>query len=243
LGQNLEILKNVAKYTLINLFLLTTLGRKLPYIKEYRWLDALRPLDKKNSILDIGCGTGNLLQAMCIWGFKNLVGIDPYIENDINYPSGVKILKTDIFKHNGNYDIIMAHHSFEHMDNPHSVFERFHDLVNPGGKILIRIPVSDSYAWRKYGVNWFQLDAPRHFFLHTVRSMSILAEKNKFRITSVIYDSTKLQFLMSEKYLRGKILNSAINFSYYHKIQCKKEANRLNLLGDGDQACFVLENT
>jgi 2-polyprenyl-3-methyl-5-hydroxy-6-metoxy-1,4-benzoquinol methylase len=74
----------------------------------------------------------------------------------------------------------MLHHSFEHMDNPCGVLKQIDKLLNPDGELLIRIPVSDSFAWRKYGVDWFQLDAPRHFFLHTTKSIALLAKNSGF---------------------------------------------------------------
>jgi SAM-dependent methyltransferase len=128
----------------------------------------LRNVTKTSAILDVGCGNGYLLQQMSIWGFKNLTGIDPFIEKDILYPQGICIWKTDIYnylstnsainKRVNEFDVIMLHHSFEHMDNPREVLSQLHKLLKPGRQLLIRIPVSDSFAWRKYGVNWFQLD-------------------------------------------------------------------------------------
>ena len=41
------------------------------------------------------------------------------------------------------------------------------------------IPVKSQTIWEKYGVNWSQIDAPRHFFLHTIKSFKILCSKNK----------------------------------------------------------------
>jgi SAM-dependent methyltransferase len=40
------------------------------------------------------------------------------------------------------------------------------------GIIVVRIPAVSSYAWERYGVAWMQLDAPRHFFLHSPKSMT-----------------------------------------------------------------------
>jgi len=50
------------------------------------------------------------------------------------------------------------------MPNPRNVFEKISGLLSDEGTLLIRIPVMDCFAWKEYGVNWFQLDAPRHFF-------------------------------------------------------------------------------
>jgi 2-polyprenyl-3-methyl-5-hydroxy-6-metoxy-1,4-benzoquinol methylase len=217
----------------------------LPCFRYLNWLKTIEISTKTDDILDVGCGNGNLLQKMNTLGFKNLMGIDPFIETDILYQSGVKIIKTDIcgllnspYK---TFKLIMLHHSFEHMSNPRETLNQLYKLLNPKGLLLIRIPVSDSFAWRKYGVDWFQLDAPRHFFLHTTKSIALLAKDCGFMLEQIIYDSTKDQFLYSEKYRRDIALfaNIKTSASYYRK--CKKQAAYLNKMNDGDQACFILK--
>jgi 2-polyprenyl-3-methyl-5-hydroxy-6-metoxy-1,4-benzoquinol methylase len=217
----------------------------LPCFRDFNWLKTVRISTKTVEILDVGCGNGRLLQKMNTVGFKNLIGIDPFIETDILYQSGVKIIKTDVCGLlNSNYktfELIMLHHSFEHMNNPRETLDQLYKLLNPDGQLLIRIPVSDSFAWRKYGVNWFQLDAPRHFFLHTTKSIALLAKDCGFMLEQIIYDSKDDQFLNSEKYCRDITLFANIKapVSYYRKY--KKQAVYLNKMNDGDQACFVLK--
>jgi SAM-dependent methyltransferase len=235
-------LNNFLKYCLFNAYWhLNAPLQKFPYVRNFSWLNSLQRIAKTSAILDIGCGSGHLLQEMSMWGFKNLTGIDPFIENDISYTSGVKILKSSVFNHVGKYDLIMLHHSFEHMDNPYGVLNKLHQLLNPGGELLIRIPVSDSFAWRKYGVNWVQLDAPRHLFLYTTKSIVRLAKNCGFILKQTLYDSTAAQFLLSEKYCKDITLHENIDVSPSYIRKCKKQAAYLNKMKDGDQACFVLK--
>jgi SAM-dependent methyltransferase len=192
-------------------------------------------------ILDVGCGSGRKLLSMQRSGFKNLTGIDPYNSADIVYKSGLKIWKKDIFAVTEKYDFIMLHHSFEHMDSPKAVLNKLVELLNPGGHILIRIPVANSYLWRKYKTNWFALDAPRHLFLHTTESMRLLAEETDLKIDSIDYDSPALQLLFCERYLRGlHPYKEDHTFSEKEKRQFVHEINRLNQIHDGDCACFIL---
>ncbi len=58
----------------------------------------------------------------------------------------------------------MFHHSFEHLPNPVKVFENLVKILNPGGDVLIRVPVTDGQVWKDEREVWFQLDAPRHLF-------------------------------------------------------------------------------
>jgi 2-polyprenyl-3-methyl-5-hydroxy-6-metoxy-1,4-benzoquinol methylase len=206
-------------------------------------LGMLKNFNKRCSILDIGCGVGNLLLEMRNWGYSNLTGIDPFIEKDILYPSGVKIFKQTISEHNDRHDFIMLHHSFEHMPDPHAALKDIHKILKDDGLLLIRIPVSDSYAFRKYQNNWYQLDAPRHFFLHTTNSISYLAKNNSFVVKDIIYDSNEHPILHSENYIRDIKRQDQIEFSPSYIKKCRQFTKLLNERKDGDQCCFVLSNS
>ena len=202
-----------------------------------------------SKILDVGCGYGKLLLRMQRDGFLNLTGVDPYIKEDIHYRNGVNVFKKEIFELNGHYDLIMSHHSLEHMAQPLDVLKKMYELLKPKRYAIIRIPVADSFAWRHYGVNWVALDAPRHIFSYTVKSMQILAEKAGFTISEIEYDSTERQFIMSELYSKGiSLKDSSFHLknprgSIFSRKQIKAfkaKAIELNKKGDGDQACFYL---
>jgi len=203
-------------------------------------------IDFNDSILDVGCGSGSLLCGIWQCGFEKAHGVDPFLPEDIHYKGGLHIEKCDISDLSGPYDCIMLHHSFEHMPEPVETFEQLYRLLTQGGKLLVRIPVADSFAWRKYRKNWVQLDAPRHLFLHTEKSMGLLAAKIGLEITSIIYDSTDFQFWGSEEYRKG-IARYAENsytmnpessiFSKADIKEFRKRAEQLNSEQDGDQAC------
>ena len=127
--------------------------------------------------------------------------------------------------------------------------KKFYELLKPDRYVLIRIPVAASYAWRHYGVNWVALDAPRHLFLHTVRSIRLLSKQAGFKVVDIEFDSTEFQFLGSEFYLRNiplkdrsLYLKNPQNsiFSEKQIQEFKDKAIKLNEENDGDQACFYL---
>lgn len=210
------------------------LEHPFPWLKSYM-------VNSNTKILDVGCGSGRKLLSMQRSGFKNLAGIDPYNNEDIVYKSGLTILKKDIFQVEEKYQFIMLHHSFEHMDSPEKVMAKLENLLLPGGHILIRIPVANSYAWRKYRTNWFALDAPRHLFLHTTESIGMLAERAGLKIDSIDYDSPDMQLIFCETYLRGLHPYKKNHlFSKEEKSHFVKEVRRLNAIHDGDCACFIL---
>lgn len=211
------------------------------YNNPFPWL--LKDMANFNTkILDVGTGAGRLLHSMQRSGFKNLTGIDPFLEKDLYYENGLQILKRDLFQVEDKFDFIMLHHSFEHMDRPFDIFKKLYDLLTENGIILVRIPVTGGYAWRKYRENWVQLDAPRHFFIHSVRSMQILSSSTGLKIVYIKNDSSTLQFTGSEKYLRGiSLMSDDLRFTDKQMRFFHKESIRLNKIMDGDAACFYLK--
>jgi len=155
-----------------------------------------------SSILDVGCGNGRLLNRMQRSGFHNLMGVDPFIKEDLFYQNGVRVLKKEIVELEGQFDLIMCHDSFEHMPNPLDVLKKFNELLKPNKYVLIKIPVASSFAWRHYGVNWFALGAPSHLFLHTIKSIRLLCKQAGFKVSDIEFDSNENQFIYSELYLK-----------------------------------------
>lgn len=205
-----------------------------------------------SKILDVGCGIGNRLIGIRRDGFMNLTGIDPFIKKDIFYKNGVKVFKKQLHEIDKQFDFIMLNHSFEHIPNPLTAMRHLHHLTKPNRYILIRIPVVPSFCWRKYGVNWVQLDAPRHLFLHTIKSIQILAGQVGLKVADVIFDSTEFQFWGSEQYLKDIAMRDNNSYgenpkkSIFSKKQIKyfkAKAIRLNKNNDGDSACFYLNKT
>ena len=216
------------------------------YIKRLKNID----INMNDKILDVGCGKGILLHKMKESGFKNVLGIDPFIDETIIYENGLKILKEDFLNLKEKFDLIMFNHSFEHMDNPLEVLNHSNQLLNEKKFLLLRIPVSDSFAFQKYRENWSSLDAPRHLFLHTKKSIQHLAKNSRFQIIRIDYDSRSWQFWGSEQY--SKDIPLLAENSYYvnpsKSIFSKKEIEKfeeetkmLNEKGKGDQAEFYLQ--
>ncbi len=237
-----------AKYAVYNKGLMGRLIYEKVPNPALRSLFGLR-IRTDSPILDVGCGSGSVLYALRQIGFKNLLGIDPYIDRPPHHEDGVSVLKRTIHDLSGQWDVIMYHHSFEHLVDPLPTLQAVARLLSNDGVCIIRVPVVSSYAWRRYGVHWVQLDAPRHFFLHSVDSLTLLSEKAGLVVKNIVFDSLAIQFWGSEQYLRGIPLFSdrsyAVNpskaiFSKEQIDAYTERAHQLNLEHQGDQAAFYL---
>lgn len=203
-------------------------------------------MTKNSSILDVGCGDGAFLNTLKQGGFNNLTGIDLFVDEK-KVQKGIKIHQTSLenFKPETKYDVIISNHAFEHMDNQLENLKCFENLLNDDGIIVIRIPVKSQPIWEKYGVNWYQIDAPRHFFLHTVESFRILCNKTNLIVEDIIFDSYDACLICCEKFSRDistrdpewqtfKLDDETTN-------RLKEEIRELNKKNQGDQAIFVLK--
>lgn len=202
-----------------------------------------------SSILDVGTGNGELLNMFASLGFKNLCGIDPYMSEDRVRDNGVRLLKQQLTELDGKYDIIMFNHSFEHIYEQTETMKALSNLLTEKGVCIIRMPLVSSYAWEHYGVNWCHIEAPRHFFLHSVKSMEILCRDHGFEITDTIWDSSESQFIGSERHIAGKGLlqfphTIIYRLIHFNKIRgYRKKARELNRQKRGDQACFIIRRS
>jgi SAM-dependent methyltransferase len=209
-------------------------------------------LSLRSRILDVGCGKGELLLDLRQLGFTNLTGLDPFLSEEILYESGVRILNSNLDELKQQFDFVMLHHSLEHVPDPKATLFNINKLLRPGQYLLIRVPLAGSWAWREYGVNWGSLDAPRHFFLHTTRSMELLAAETGFEVVETLFDADGFSHWVSELYRRNIPLvderspwrnPNQKTFSREELRQFAELDARLNKLGEADSAAFYLRKT
>jgi 2-polyprenyl-3-methyl-5-hydroxy-6-metoxy-1,4-benzoquinol methylase len=209
-------------------------------------------INHESRILDVGCGAGDSLQSLEEIGFQNLTGIDPYISEDIiEIENNLEIFKKTIHELSDNkkFDVIIFNHSFEHIPDQLETIFKISKLLSEEGVCLIRMPVKTDYVWNRFNINWVQIDAPRHFFIHTLKSFEVLFKDTNLVFQNIVFDSTEFQFWGSEQNEKGIALEAnnsyAINpkrgiFTLEQIEEFKKMAIELNEIKQGDQAAFYL---
>jgi SAM-dependent methyltransferase len=183
----------------------------------YNWFKSLDLKNKHVKLLDIGCGNGKLLKQLFQVGFTDLTGIDPYIKKSTVYNPHLKILKKTIFEIDEQYDTIMMHHSLEHMPEQFKIIHHLSKLLKPGGKLLIRIPVMSETLFLKYGTHLVSLDPPRHFFIHSLKSIKMLLSKAGFAVTKIEYDTKLFDVIATEQYQRDINMQDPRSYSVNKK--------------------------
>lgn len=244
--------KAKAKYLIHNKFnvlgAIMSLGYRMP--GYYQWMKKSNTVFK-DRILDVGTGGGNLLSQLRRIGFEQLTGIDPFIDEDI-IESGVRILKKDLLQVSESYDLIMMHHSLEHMPNPLKILKKAYALLPKNGRLIVRIPIMGNYGWRTYCRDWSQLDAPRHLFIPSEKGMRMLAEQAGFSIFSFEYDTTDFSLWSSELYKKDIPLSEAKShlknprpdvFTMQEIMNFRKIAAEINQANDGDIAAVYMNKS
>lgn len=216
----------------------------------YDFLSELN-LTTESSILDVGSGNGMFLYGLKSIGFNNILGIDPFLLNNIKYKNNLEIIKKSIFQINEKFDLIILNHSFEHMLDHSKVLKKISQLLNSKGVCIVRTPTVDSHSWQFYKENWVQLDAPRHLIIHSLKSLKLLLKKHDMKIYDYYNDSTSFQFWGSEQYKKNIPLYSEKSylknplksiFNYADIQKFKKKSKSLNKNKKGDQAVYYIMN-
>lgn len=162
-------------------------------------------VERRDKILDVGCGSGEWLFENARAGYTNLYGCDPFLERDLHYGDRVHIRNCSIHEIEGDdsFDIIRMGDSFEHMTDPLEVLLSAARLLKSGGWLAMDIPVFPNAAFDIFGAYWFQIDAPRHIFLHSKESLEYLEKHSGLKIMKMEYDATKSMIYRSYFYSMG----------------------------------------
>jgi len=134
----------------------------------------------------------------------------------------VTIFNTDVgdVDKPGFFRLITFQHSLEHVADQRGTLAAAAKLLRADGMMMVSLPVVESYAWEHYGTDWVDLDAPRHFYLHSLRSLKMVAADAGLVCRSIVPDPSILELLGSEQYRRDIPLRSPDSFMIKGREQC-----------------------
>ncbi len=194
----------------------TLLDKVYQMIKTYSLKRKLKLINKltgrKGSILDIGCGTGDLLKVCEKDGWQ-IAGAEPSKkarELAMNKIVSKERIREDLNKFsdmgNGNFDIITMWHVLEHVPNLLEYIEKLKTLLSPNGYLIVAVPNFKSYDAIHYKEFWAAYDVPRHLWHFSEKSIRQIFGQNGFDVVNtlpLLFDSFYVS-LLSEKYKTGK---------------------------------------
>ncbi len=143
------------------------LARKINLLKKHT-----KPNFRK--LLDYGCGTGAFLNQASLSSFVT-VGYEPeHYARKIAQNKGLDVAgkKEKVLGNNTQtYHVISLWHVLEHLHEYPSILNDFYTKLNPGGILLIAVPIANSADAQHYKNHWAAWDLPRHLYHFTRESL------------------------------------------------------------------------
>ena len=157
--------------------------------RRYRRALASAPLSAlaeraPGTLLDVGSGRGDLGVVLGRKGWR-VTGLEPSPEavaearkRGLDSEEGTLTAGP---AREGGYDAVVFSHSLEHVVEPFDDLSVAHELLQPGGLVVITLPNFGSWQARRFGSRWFHLDLPRHRTHFTERGLEALLRRTGFR--------------------------------------------------------------
>jgi len=155
-------------------------------------------LQRKGSILDIGCGPGFLLREFRDRGWQ-VQGTEFSLESaahardTLQLPISVGDV-SDLKFQDSSFDAVVMWHVLEHMIDPQGTVAQVARLLRPGGVLLCAVPNFGSAEARCARDKWFHLDVPRHLNHFTVPALRALLATRGFTVERPSYFSLEYDY-------------------------------------------------
>ncbi len=182
------------------------------FARSYRlvWkFNLIARLKTGRSILDIGCGTGELLNYFKLHQWET-AGIEP---NDrarafalSSYGLDVKDKFAIAQFNTASFDVVTLWHVLEHVKDLDTRLQQINRILKDDGYLIIAVPNVNSFDAKSYGAFWAAYDVPRHLYHFTRKTMNWLLNQNGFTVHTVLPMCLDTYYIciLSEKYKTGE---------------------------------------
>ncbi|MBN1974702.1 MAG: class I SAM-dependent methyltransferase [Sedimentisphaerales bacterium] len=163
-------------------------------------------LDNESRVLDVGCGSGSILNDIRKRTGCQVYGVD-ISENAVQTAKelyGIDIFKGDIKDstwQDNYFDVITAWQYLEHVNDPNQNVEKMCRLLKNSGWLILGIPNYKSLHAKWFKNKWFPLDCPRHLCLWSPQTITKLINKHGLKVEYIVYDMTPWSLIGSLQYL------------------------------------------
>jgi 2-polyprenyl-3-methyl-5-hydroxy-6-metoxy-1,4-benzoquinol methylase len=144
------------------------------------------------TLLDVGCGRGNLLALFRRRGWRVLGTQLSRTAAEAARHRGVEVLCGELPEMelpSGSFDVVTFYHVLEHLDRPELYLRKAAELLRTGGLLVVEAPNFASPGFRVLGARNFCLDYPNHLVFFTPSSLGNLLERSGFSIEGLSHFS------------------------------------------------------
>ncbi|TAF74048.1 MAG: class I SAM-dependent methyltransferase [Bacteroidetes bacterium] len=154
-------------------------------LKNWEDIEKNAEILSKNSLLEIGCGSGEFLISAKNNGWETVVGNELEKSSaEIALSKGLKI-DTGFFENmqsKQKFDMIFADNVIEHTMNPLDFLQKCFELTEKNGLVVLRLPDT-----QPFGPTLKLIDHTFHFSRKSIR---LFAEKAGFKVENIFYSGT-----------------------------------------------------
>lgn len=193
-------------------------------------------------VLDVGCGNGFFLEVMKNYGIEargiEIDGRAVSAGRDLGLTVTEGALESVSFP-DGSFDCVRVGHVLEHLASPGQSLRITYGLLAANGEIIVLVPNAASMVSRVFGVNWFHLDLPRHFYHFTPETICRYLESAGFADIRIRRYTAEQSFLGSLDYSLRPLdsvnsKSSSVLTNSFLRMLLIPFVQSLNILGFGD---------
>lgn len=183
----------------------TSLTKRIMSLVENRNArNIARLLEPGSTVVEIGCGTGELLQRIAQRGL-----LARGVENSPHAVARAKALGLDVYQgtlaearlEDESVDAVILKHVIEHLPSPSSTLKEIRRVLKPGGYMVLWLPNGASLEARVFGRYWHGYDLPRHLFTFGPRTITELLDRGGFQVDRLSYSWVPNDLIRSLKHI------------------------------------------
>jgi len=143
------------------------------------------PVQPGRRLLEVGCGTGDLLAGVAALGWQVTgVDFDPQAVA-VARSRGLDVREGDLPGQafaDGAFAAVTMFHVIEHVPDPRALLVECRRVLAPDGALVVATPNPAGRGHARFGRSWLGLDPPRHLHLFPPALLAAEVERAGFRV-------------------------------------------------------------
>ncbi len=167
-------------------------------------------LPNGSTILDIGCGSGLLVDRLARMGYRasGLDWSEPAIQFAREHYQGDYILANaeNTLKVARLWDCAVASHILEHLENPHKFLQSVKGVLTEDGYLVVAVPNLDWWDLKSVYRSVSTIFDPEHVVGYSVKGLRKVLEGNGYEVVKMVSRTHRMAIL------------TAVGITAYHKV-------------------------
>lgn len=194
------------------------------------------PFDRQKRVLDVGCGSGYVLNAVCdqfdcegrgIDVDKRRIALARSRARRAEFECGL----FDPAQLGRPYDVILFNAVLEHVVDPVRFLQQLNAALTPGGSLFVLTPNARSLSYRVLGSWWRELlSIGEHIYLFSPESLAACAQQAGLKVVSFSSDDD----LGTPRLELGSLRRVAISLWWCYRESVKRVARWIGHPASGD---------